>query len=271
MISIILSTFNDERTIFYSIKSILGQTYSNFELIIINDFSTDKTKQIIKSFNDSRIIYIENEYNIGRSLSRNKGIKKSKGDFIAIIDGDDIALPERLEVKLNYLLNNPSIDLVASNIIFFSNDKVIGVSDFNQPNQKKNNFYFHPLQMPHSTWMARATFLKNFNYDPRANLIEDQDLLLRGNHKHKYSLIKEPLVFYRVPIKISVKYKIKQVYVLCLSRLRHMLYHKLYFYFPIILTIFILSSVSYIFRLKSFKYVNNLNSRYQNLFDKLVS
>ena len=87
MISIILSTFNDERTIFYSIKSILGQTYSNFELIIINDFSTDKTKQIIKSFNDSRIIYIENEYNIGRSLSRNKGIKKSKGDFIAIIDG----------------------------------------------------------------------------------------------------------------------------------------------------------------------------------------
>ena len=92
MISIILATQNNEQTIFSTIKSILNQSYNNFELIIINDFSTDKTKQIIQSFNDNRIIYIENQKNIGRSKSRNLGIKKAKGEFIAIMDGDDIAI-----------------------------------------------------------------------------------------------------------------------------------------------------------------------------------
>ena len=67
MISIILSTYNNEQTIFHSIKSILDQTYDNFELIVINDCSKDKTKKIIKSFEDSRIIYLENDKNIGRS------------------------------------------------------------------------------------------------------------------------------------------------------------------------------------------------------------
>ena len=97
MISIILATQNNEQTIFSTIKSILNQSYNNFELIIINDFSTDKTKQIIQSFNDNRIIYIENQKNIGRSKSRNLGIKKAKGEFIAIMDGDDIAIEYKLE------------------------------------------------------------------------------------------------------------------------------------------------------------------------------
>jgi len=95
MISVILSTYNDEQTISYAIKSILNQSYPNFELIIINDCSTDKTKELIQSFDDSRLIYMENQKNIGRSRSRNKGIKIAKGEFIAIMDGDDISAPNR--------------------------------------------------------------------------------------------------------------------------------------------------------------------------------
>ena len=119
MISVILSTYNDEKTIFNCIKSILNQTYQNFELIIINDCSTDGTREVIQSFSDKRIIFLENEKNIGRSSSRNKGIAKAKGEFIAIIDGDDIAAPLRLDIQFRYLKNNPKIDLVASNVIFF--------------------------------------------------------------------------------------------------------------------------------------------------------
>ena len=104
MISVILSTHNDEKTISDAIKSILNQSYYNFELIIINDGSNDNTKQVIKSFNDKRIVYLENKKNIGRSRSRNNAIKISKGDFIAIIDGDDIAAPNRLHVQINYLM-----------------------------------------------------------------------------------------------------------------------------------------------------------------------
>ena len=271
MISIILSTYNNENSIFYSINSILCQSYQNFELIIINDFSTDKTKRVIQSFTDSRIVYLENDKNIGRTLSRNKGIKKAKGEFIAIIDGDDIAVPRRLEIKLNYLINNPSIDLVASNIIFFTDDKVIGISKFRPHNLKKINFYLSPLQMPHSTWLARAEFFKDYYYDSRADLIEDQDLLLRAHHKCQYSLLKEPLVFYRMPSEISIDYKLKQVFVLFLSRIRHMRYHKLYYYFPIILLVFIISSISYVLGLNTVKPLTTLNSKYQNLLNKIIN
>ena len=119
MISIILATYNNEETISDCIKSILNQTYANFELIIINDCSTDKTDKIIQSFKDKRIIYLKNLTNRGRSNCRNKAIKISKGKFIAIMDGDDISLPNRLSVQVNYLLNNRDIDLVASNVIYF--------------------------------------------------------------------------------------------------------------------------------------------------------
>ena len=82
MISVILSTYNDEKTIFDCINSILNQTYKNFELIIINDCSKDSTKKIIQSFSDKRIVYLENDKNIGRSISRNKGIEKIKPETI---------------------------------------------------------------------------------------------------------------------------------------------------------------------------------------------
>ena len=80
MISVILSTHNDENTISDAINSILNQSYTDLELIIINDCSTDKTKEVIKSFDDRRLIYLENKTNIGRSRSRNKAIKIAKGD-----------------------------------------------------------------------------------------------------------------------------------------------------------------------------------------------
>jgi glycosyltransferase involved in cell wall biosynthesis len=271
MISIILSTHNDEQTIFYAINSILHQTYRNFELIIINDFSTDKTKEIILSFNDNRIIYLENDRNIGRSRSRNWGIKRAKGNFIAIIDGDDIAFPQRFEITRDYLINNPGVDLVASNVIFFTNNNIIGLSEFKLHGLRKFNLYLNPLQMPHSTWIARANFFKKFNYNPKVNYSEDQDLLLRAHHSSQYALLKEPLVFYRMADQISIIYKLKQVYMLFLSRMRHMHNHKLFHYFPIILTVFISSSISYIFRLNKVKPITTLNSKYQNLLNKIIS
>lgn len=271
MISIILPTYNNEQTIFYSIDSILNQSYPNFELIIVNDFSTDKTKQVIKSFNDSRIVYLENDSNIGIILSIIKGIKSAKGDFIARMDGDDIAVPERLNIQLNYLIKNPNIDLVGSNIIFFTNNKVTGVSNLKLYNQKKFNFYFNTIGLPHPTWMARTDFFKNFHYDPKAVTIEDQDLLLRAYHSCKFTILKEPLLFYQLAEKINLKYKLKQVCMLFMSRIRHILYHKLFHHFPIIIIVFITSFISYILRLKTDKTITSLNSKYQNLLNKITN
>jgi glycosyltransferase involved in cell wall biosynthesis len=272
MISIILPTYNNEKTIFDSINSILNQNYCNFELIIINDFSTDKTKQIIKSFNDNRIIYLENKKNIGSTKSILRGIDKAKGDYIARMDGDDISLPERLEIQLNYLILNPNIDLVASNIILFTSNKVIGNSKLELFNSNNINFYMRTLGLPHMTWMTKAEFFKNFKYNTYFKVAQDQDLLLRANNFCKFALLKDPLLFVRIPEKKNVKYKLKQIYNLLLARISYLNNMKLFYYYPLILISFIRSAFYYIFSSKRIDYeINtNLNSKYQDILDKVT-
>jgi glycosyltransferase involved in cell wall biosynthesis len=270
MISVILPTYNNEKTIFYSINSILNQSYKNFELIIVNDGSFDRTKQIIKSFEDDRIIYLENNKNIGRAESRNKAIKIAKGNYIAVMDGDDISVTKRLEIQLKYLKSNPKIDLVASNTIFFSNNKIVGVSNVKTNSPKDLNFFLRPIGLPHVTWMARKEFFSNFKYNPNISMTIDQDLLLRSYRNLNYFLLKEPLVFVNEPKKNKIKYKLKQLYVLFLARLKFMNSNKLYYQFPIILFVFIVSSLFYTFGVRTNKIITDYNSHYQNLFDKIL-
>src|SRR3989344_9200868 len=104
-ISVIMSAYNVEKYIAESIESILNQTFRDFELIIINDASTDKTLDIIKGFmkKDKRLKLINNKKNLYATISRNKALRIAKGVYIAIQDSDDISLPNRLEVQKNYL------------------------------------------------------------------------------------------------------------------------------------------------------------------------
>lgn len=271
MISVILSTHNDERTISDAINSILNQSYPDFELIIINDCSTDKTQEVIKSFDDNRIVYIENKKNIGRSRSRNIGINRAKGDFIAIIDGDDIATRNRLDIQRKYLENNLDIDLVASNVIYFYENKVLGVSYLKQHKLNIFNFYLRSSEMPHPTWMARAGFFKKFKYNPKMDKSEDSDLIFRARLTSKYSLLKDYLVFYRIPNSINIRYKLKQIYLLFLSRVQQIYYQKSFYYFPLVLMALLASSIFYVFGFKTIKMKTVFNSKYQNILDKLAT
>ncbi|HGJ5860502.1 MAG TPA: glycosyltransferase family 2 protein [Arsenophonus nasoniae] len=117
LFSIIMPAFNVENTIGISISSVLNQTNNNFRLYIINDASNDNTKNIIKSFSDDRIVYIENNKNLGVSKSRNIGIQSCQGKYIAFLDSDDIWLPTKLEEQLVFLENG--WDVVCSNYISF--------------------------------------------------------------------------------------------------------------------------------------------------------
>src|SRR5690606_10581123 len=106
--------FNRELYLAEAIESILNQTYSNFEFIIINDGSSDKTEEIILEYQekDKRIKYYKNEENIGNNRTRNNGTKLARGKFIAIMDSDDIAVPDRLETQFNYLEKHPEIGII---------------------------------------------------------------------------------------------------------------------------------------------------------------
>ena len=108
-VSVVMPAYNAAKYIKEAIDSILAQTYRDFEFIIVNDGSTDNTKEIILSYSDPRIVYIENEQNSGICVTLNKGLDAAKGRYIVRMDSDDIALPQRLEVQVRYMDANPVV------------------------------------------------------------------------------------------------------------------------------------------------------------------
>ena len=106
LVSVLMAVYNGEKYLLEAIESILNQTYTNFEFLIINDGSTDSTEEIILSYSDQRIRYIKNEQNLKLIASLNKGLDLAKGKYIARMDADDISLPDRLEKQVNFLERN---------------------------------------------------------------------------------------------------------------------------------------------------------------------
>lgn len=113
-VSIIMTVYNGARFLREAIESCLAQSYANLELIIIDDGSNDTSLEIINSFKDDRIVLLINESNKGQSYSRNRGIKESTGEYIAIMDADDVAYPYRLEEQVKFLSQNKNIAIVGS-------------------------------------------------------------------------------------------------------------------------------------------------------------
>lgn len=112
IISVLMPAYNAGKFIAETIESILSQTYPHFELIIINDGSTDNTKDVVFSFNDSRIRYIENEKNLEKIETNNRGLILANGTYIAKMDADDVAKPCRFEKQLDYFNAHPDVSIV---------------------------------------------------------------------------------------------------------------------------------------------------------------
>ena len=105
-VSVITPTYNDEKYITQPLDSILNQTHKNLELLIVDDCSTDKTVDIIKTYNDSRIRLYQNKKNSGAAFSRNKALKEASGDYIAFLDGDDVWDLTKIEKQLTFMIVN---------------------------------------------------------------------------------------------------------------------------------------------------------------------
>ncbi|MFN5878425.1 MAG: glycosyltransferase family 2 protein [Flavobacteriales bacterium] len=118
-VSVIMAVYNASEFLDEAIGSVLGQTFPFFELILINDYSTDNSAEIIRKYSneDNRIVFLDNAQNLGRALTRNIGLDKARGKYIAILDADDIAMPERLDNQVRFLDTNPDVFLVGSGAI----------------------------------------------------------------------------------------------------------------------------------------------------------
>lgn len=106
LVSIIMPSYNTEKYISDSIESVIAQTYRNWELIIVDDCSTDNSLDVIRSFNDKRIIILQNEKNSGAAISRNYALREAKGKWIAFLDSDDTWAPEKLEKQIKFMKDN---------------------------------------------------------------------------------------------------------------------------------------------------------------------
>lgn len=212
LISILLPVYNAEKYLKESIESILYQTYKNLELIIINDGSTDDSKNIIKSYNDERIVYIENKNNKGLIHSLNTGIDISKGEYIARMDSDDISFPERIENQLQFLIENPTISIVGTHAVFFTEsiDKPIKNWDLDlkntQPSEIRNTLKWENCII-HPSICMRKSIAKDLLYDETQKNYEDYDLWLRASAMNiEIGKINQPLLYYRVqPNSITQK------------------------------------------------------------------
>lgn len=106
LVSIIMPSWNTGKFIAESIQSVVNQTYENWELIIVDDCSTDNTDEVVAMFNDKRIKYLKNKKNSGAALTRNKALREAKGEWIAFLDSDDLWTPEKLEHQLRFMKKN---------------------------------------------------------------------------------------------------------------------------------------------------------------------
>lgn len=149
LVSVIMSEYNTkEELLLECINSILNQTYKNFELIIIDDCGKNDLNTIINKINDKRIKCYKNEKNMGLVYSLNKAIKLSSGKYIARMDTDDYAYPNRLEVEVEFLEKNSNIDIISTRADFYDGEIIWGESKFFGEVNKKNMLSGSPLIHP---------------------------------------------------------------------------------------------------------------------------
>ncbi|PWA06139.1 glycosyltransferase family 2 protein [Flavobacterium psychrotolerans] len=197
-ISVIMPAYNAENHLSEAIESIINQTYKHFELIILNDKSTDNSLAIIRKYlaKDPRIILVDKLQNSGPANLRNEGFIMAKGEFIALMDADDIALPTRFEKQVTILKNNPEIGVCGTWFTFFGAKKNKVIRHSEHHDDIKISF-LHSCGIGNPTVMLRKEALQGLQFNDDYVPVEDYDLWSRLLPKTKFYNIQESLLNYR--------------------------------------------------------------------------
>lgn len=210
LLSVVMATYNESPSIITkAIKSVLCQRYRKFELLIYDDSTENATKEAIDRFvSDDRVRIFRNEARVGFVRSLNRGLLEAKGKYIARMDGDDVALPNRFEEQINYLEANQDIYVVGGQMnIIDENDKLISARKY--PLGGIKLFLFSTVRNPlaHPTIMMRRELVDmGFCYDEQLEMSEDLDLWLRiMNQSYKIANVSTTVLNYRVTEKFAEK------------------------------------------------------------------
>lgn len=187
LVSVLIVSYNAEKYIEKTLRSCLAQTYSNFEILILDNASSDRTLEIIRNLNDSRIVLFEGQENIGSYAGLNFLLDKANGEYIAIQDHDDIWLPEKLTKQIEFLENNKNRSTCGTRTYYFYENRKILILD-----EKNEELSF----VDHTSLVFRNT---GYRYDTSHLLADEyfEKVVLNGN-KEKIHCLKEALAIHRI-------------------------------------------------------------------------
>jgi glycosyltransferase involved in cell wall biosynthesis len=270
-ISVLLPVYNvNIKFLSAAINSILNQTFTDFEFIIINDNATQEDiDPYLKNLNDSRIQYFKNPINLGISATRNKLLSLANGEYIAIMDHDDISLPTRFEKQINFLDSNPDIGVVSTNYQIIPNNKIVTHPEHDKDikiSLMRNCVLLHPAAM------IRTSVIKNNNitYNKDLSPAEDYNMWCALINYTKFHNLQEILFHYRTHTNNSTKIQknIMNKARLCIHAQNKILFpilNKQYIATCTITRRFFIFGILPIFTLKSSGYWNKLY-----LFEKIL-
>jgi glycosyltransferase involved in cell wall biosynthesis len=200
-VSVIMSVYNQETTIAEAIESVIAQTYTDWEFIIIDDCSADRSLEIVKWYarQQDRIRVFENEHNMGLAASLNKGIKAAQGKYIARMDGDDFSYRERLEKQVAFMRENPDVDILGTGAeLIEENGDTIAYKNLPETHYELVANIYKICPFFHSSVIIRQEFLeRSGGYNERLRRGQDFDLWSRMWCQATFHNLQEPLIRYQ--------------------------------------------------------------------------
>lgn len=198
LVSVVMSFHNSRDSLPFAINSLLWQTYSHWELILLDDGSNDGSAEFLKAIDDPRIRLYSDSVCRGLPVRLNMGVTLAQGELIARMDADDVAFPERLERQVAYLQKHPDVDLLATSALLVNGNNIpIGVLPTKLSHEEICRRPWLGFPMPHPTWMGRTEWFRRNPYDESARKGQDQVLLYETYQNSKFAGLPDTLLGYK--------------------------------------------------------------------------
>lgn len=201
-VTVLMAVYNGGHVVEAAIESILAQTYSDWDALLINDGSLDGTGRILESFSrrDSRIVVLQNPSNCGLAACMNTGWRQARGLLIARMDADDISLPERLEHQVLFMKSHPDVDVLGTGAeVVDESGRTLGVALRPEYHGELVRRMYKEAPFIHPSVMVRRNLFESLHgYDERLRRSQDTDLWLRAYRSSRFHNLQEPLIRYHM-------------------------------------------------------------------------
>lgn len=211
LVTISIPFYNDSKYLAFAIQSVLNQTYTNWELLLIDDGSSDDSLQIANNYRDHRITVLSDGKNLGLATRLNESIRLANGVFYARMDADDIMAVDRIEKQIAYLMDNPHVDVVGTSAhVIDASNRIIGGVQFPKITKPKTlSDILGGAGFVHPSIMGKTEWFRNNPYDERLRRNQDRGLWLKTVEKSSFVYLHERWLFYRMMGDSSIRKELR--------------------------------------------------------------